>query len=484
MSDRPKDLQPGWAIYTRLSEDRDGTQTATARQEADARKLAADRDWTVSEVFTDVDLSAFNRRVRRPGFEQLLDALAAGRVAGVITWKLDRLTRQPRDLERLLDALEHGGAGLASVHDPVDVSGPMGLAMLRIGVVMANVESSNISIRGRRKAEELARAGAPTTGGTRAFGYTKDRRGLVDAEARQIREAASRVLAGESTRGIARAWNDAGVPTPTGGTWVPGVVARLLRAPLIAGLRSHRGDVVAEGAWPAIIDRDTHDQLRLALDPATRRTTRGRPRTYLLSGGIARCAVCGAALVSRPREDGRRRYVCARGPGLPGCGAIAIMADDLEQVITEAVIARLASPTFAVEITTARQGDERGDLLRDHADAERRLEQLAADYYADGGLSRGEYEAARRVLVERIERLTDRLARLGGAGVIATLPQGEDALRAAWQAGSIDWRRQVIAAAVERVTISRAVRGRNTFDPSRVGVTWREQRNDELSDAA
>jgi DNA invertase Pin-like site-specific DNA recombinase len=484
MTAKPKDLQLGWAIYTRLSEDRDGTQTATARQEADARKLAADRDWTVSEVFTDVDLSAFNRRVKRPGFEHLLEALAGGRVAGVITWKLDRLTRQPRDLERLLDALEQGRAGLASVHDPVDVSGPMGLAMLRIGVVMANVESSNISIRGRRKAEELARAGAPTTGGTRAFGYTRDRRGLVDAEARLIREAASRILAGESTRGIARAWNEAGVPTPTGGQWVPGVVARLLRAPLIAGLRSHRGDVVAEGAWPAIIDRDTHERLRVELDPAARRTTRGRPRTYLLTGGIARCAVCSSALVSRPREDGRRRYVCAHGPGLPGCGAIAVMADDLEAVITEAVITRIASPTFADEVAAARDGDERGTLLREHADLERRLEQLAADYYADGGLTRNEYEAARRVIVERIERTGDRLTRLGGAGVIATLPRGEDALRGAWQAASIDWRRQLVAAAINRVTIDRAVRGRNKFDPRRLGVTWRDQRNDQLSDAA
>jgi site-specific DNA recombinase len=188
--------------------------------------------------------------------------------------------------------------------------------------------------------------------------------------------------------------------------------------------------------------------------------------------------------VSRPREDGRRRYVCARGPGLPGCGAIAIMADDLEQVIAEAVIARLASPTFLDEVAAARDGDERGTLLREHGELERRLEQLAADYYAAGGLTRGEYDAARRVLVDRIEGVSSRLARLGGAGVMATLPRGEEALRAAWEAGSIDWRRQLVAAVLERVTIDRAVRGRNRFDPRRLSLTWREQRDDELSDAA
>jgi site-specific DNA recombinase len=474
-----------WAIYTRLSEDRDGNQTATARQEQDARKLAAERGWTIGEVFTDVDLSAFNRRVRRAGFERLLEALTDGRYAGVITWKLDRLTRQPRDLERILDALEAGGAGLASVHDPVDVSGPMGLAMLRIGVVMANVESSNISIRGRRKAEELALAGAAVTGGTRAFGYTRDRREFVDVEAQLIRDAAALVLAGESTRAVARHWNEIGIPTPTGGTWVPHVVARILRSPLIAGLRSHRGEVVATGAWPAIIDQDTHERLTVALDPATRRTTgRGRPRTYLLAGGLVRCDRCGEALVSRPREDGRRRYVCASGPGLKGCGGITIMADELEQVIAEAAIARLSSPGFAAEVANARQGDERGGLLREHGELEGRLEELAADYYAAGGLTRSEYDAARTALVTRMERTASRLARLGGAGVLTAIPRGEEALRAAWTAGSVDWRRRLLTAVIERVTVGSAVRGRNQFDVDRVGVVWREQRDDELSDAA
>jgi site-specific DNA recombinase len=343
-----------YAIYTRLSESRDGEQTATGRQEADARTLATERGWEIGEVYSDVDLSAFNRRVRRPGFEQLVADLAAGKHAGLLVWKLDRLVRQPRDLERVLDALEAGGAGLASVHDPVDVSGPMGLAMLRIGVVMASVESSNISIRTKRKAEELARAGSRVTGGTRAFGYSKDRRALIEREADAIRIAADGVLAGDSTRGIARRWNESGITTPTGGEWVPNVVARLLRAPLIAGLRAHRGVVVADGEWPAIIDRDTHDRLVVALDPRSRRTTgAGRPRSYLLSGGTARCSRCGEPLVARPSATGRRRYVCAKIPGRPGCGGIAIGADDLEAVIAEALLARLASPTFAIELGEA-----------------------------------------------------------------------------------------------------------------------------------
>jgi Resolvase, N terminal domain len=52
-----------WGIYARLSDDKGAEQTATARQIADCRRLAADRGWAVAEahVYEDVDLSAFKR---------------------------------------------------------------------------------------------------------------------------------------------------------------------------------------------------------------------------------------------------------------------------------------------------------------------------------------------------------------------------------------------------------------------------------------
>ncbi len=55
------------AIYTRLSRDlSDGTQSSTDRQERLCRAHVEARDWVVDEVFCDVDLSAFDRKVSRP----------------------------------------------------------------------------------------------------------------------------------------------------------------------------------------------------------------------------------------------------------------------------------------------------------------------------------------------------------------------------------------------------------------------------------
>jgi hypothetical protein len=62
-------------VYARISEDRDGQQTATARQMQDAREFAVRKGWEIVDTFEDVDLSAYNTRVKRPEFERMLDAL-------------------------------------------------------------------------------------------------------------------------------------------------------------------------------------------------------------------------------------------------------------------------------------------------------------------------------------------------------------------------------------------------------------------------
>jgi hypothetical protein len=48
----------GIGLYTRISEDIDGAGLGVARQEADCRKLASLRGWTVGSVYTDNDVSA------------------------------------------------------------------------------------------------------------------------------------------------------------------------------------------------------------------------------------------------------------------------------------------------------------------------------------------------------------------------------------------------------------------------------------------
>jgi site-specific DNA recombinase len=240
----------------------------------------------------------------------------------------------------------------------------------------------------------------------------------------------------------------------------------------ISGQRSYRGEIVAKGDWEPIITPDESARLRALLtDPA--RLTRRTVRRYLLSGGLLRCRLCEAALVARPRVDGARRYVCAKGPGKPGCGGVAILAEPLEALIAEAVLYRLDTPELAAGLAGASMPDdnaERSALALDRA----QLQELAGAY---GGrqITFPEYLAARKPIEARIEAAQRRITRATGTEAIAPYVGNSGALRAAWNDPDLGLTRQraIVAAVLDRAYVGRGLRGRTRFDPDRIEPLWR-----------
>src|SRR5690242_18400057 len=92
-------------VYLRISDDSAGEAKGVARQREDCTALAAVRRWE-PVIYEDNDVSAFRRGVVRPEFERMLADLKAGQIRGIVVYDLDRLARQPRDLERVIDLYE------------------------------------------------------------------------------------------------------------------------------------------------------------------------------------------------------------------------------------------------------------------------------------------------------------------------------------------------------------------------------------------
>jgi hypothetical protein len=67
------------------------------------------------------------------------------------------------------------------------------------------------------------------------------------------------------------------------------------------------------------------------------------------------------------------------------------------------------------------------------------------------------------------ERHQEAVARLQNGRVVAAVPRN---LRAVWGKLSLDRRRAILAAVIERIEIHRQGRGKN-FDPASVVVRWR-----------
>ena len=117
----------------------------------------------------------------------------------------------------------------------------------------------------------------------------------------------------------------------------------MLGSARIAGLREHKGEVVAKAEWPGIISKAESAKIRARLADPERRTNKAA-RRYLL-GGLLTCGCCGEQLVARPRSGGQRRYACAKGPGFSGCGKTYIAAEPVEGVCRRtAILDRLDSP--------------------------------------------------------------------------------------------------------------------------------------------
>lgn len=452
------------AIYTRLSHDPDGSSTATARQEQDCRQLAESRGWAVSSVYQDNDTSAFQRKVRRPEFERLITDLLADELDVVIAWRSDRLVRQPRDLERFLDACESRKASFMSCTEP-EFAGSSGLLILRMLVAFANHESGVKSERVARKCKERAEVGLPPTGGGRMFGYDATGMHLVPAEAGLIRAAARRIIAGESIGSIIDEWNVAAVAQPKGGKrWTVSNVRRCFTSPRLCGLRAYQGQILGPGGqWPQILDEATWKRFQVALE----RPKQAKRSKYLLSG-LLRCGRCGAVLHGARRGRPVREVYSCPPKRAGGCQGVAIKADFADLEVVERVLHRLGSADLdAVIAGTHTDGTE---LLTQLRDDEASLEQLAKDHYVEELLSRPEYLAAKAGLDERLE--VTRRALNKASSPLSALPRGEDQLRAAWTKRAVPWRRAVLSAAVEEIVVQSAGRSPK-LDPNRIQVRWR-----------
>jgi DNA invertase Pin-like site-specific DNA recombinase len=437
------------------------------RQEADCRALAKAKGYRVVEVFVDDDVSAYDGRWR-PAYERLLAGLRAGGFDAVVAWKLDRLTRGGiRGLTSLLEALDGGGASLVAVHDHIDTTSAMGEGVAGLIASMAKAESENLSVRSRRKKDELAAKGLPA-GYCRAFGYTDNGMTIDEAEAALLRDAARRVLSGESTTTIASQWNERGLRTPRRGSlWNATVLRKVLTNPRAAGLRVHRGEVVGEAAWPSILGRATHERLVAHFaDPGRRQ--KNPPRRALLTGFI-KCGSCGGPLF----RDGTTDYPvfrCRAQPGASSCGVI-VAAAHVEALVTEAVMLRLEGPGLARALR-AREHEADDTAARELAEAEGRLGDLA-ETWAAGEITRAEWLTARRAVEARIETARRKLARTSERDALDAYAAQDAPLRAAWPQLSRDQRRAILAAVLDRVIIVPAGANRRRFNPERVTIEWR-----------
>jgi site-specific DNA recombinase len=484
------------AIYARISDDRqDGA--GVDRQLEDCRALVKRERWQAMEPFVDGSTSAFNGKVR-PRYEALIAAVKAGEVNRIVVWHIDRLYRQPRELEDVIDLADAGRVQVVTVRaGDLNLGTDAGITMARVAVAFANQESRDKSKRVKRAKQQARDKGLPS-GGPRPFGWAatwvleagNKRRVLTEdpREAALIRTAVADLLAGASLAVVARRWNEAKVPqTQTGrSNWTAQLVRQVVSNPRLAGLIGHRvlkpaGDgvgqrylpwaVVGEASWPRIVDRTQWEQLQALL--AHRGVNGHMPRRRSLLTGLVTCSTCGATMVraggrGRGADGGVRKvWRCMGRGGRHG----SIDATGLEALLTEATLQRADTASLATMVRQqGRQGKQAAALVAQLKDLERLMDENAASFAA-GRLPIRAFEHASAEIQQKQKALQGRLGSLTATTALEPYAGRRGVLRATWPNLSTDQQRAIIAAALGRVTVSPVLTpGRPSFDRARVQI--------------
>ena len=291
-------------------------------------------------IDTYADKAISGRSDNRPSFQRMMRDARTGKFDYVLAWKSSRMGRNM--LEAMINdaALREQGVTTIYVEEDFEdnAAGRFALRnMMNVNQFYSEALAEDV------KRGMMDNAKKCMVNGKVSYGFRKGSDGryeIIPEEAEIIREIYFRIIDGWQQRDILADLNLRGIRTHGGNEWARQSFGTLLRNEQYIGVYSYNG-IRIEGGIPAILDRQTFEEVQTIL--TTKKNPRGRQRNvedYLLTGKLF-CGNCGKPMVGicGTSRSGERHYyyLCQGKHNKLGCDKKNERKEKIEQAVINAV---------------------------------------------------------------------------------------------------------------------------------------------------
>jgi site-specific DNA recombinase len=414
--------------YCRVSTEEQATDNhySLDNQEQRAADLAKSKGWRVVRVEKDV---ASGKDTNRRGYQELIGAIDKGQIDCVVVYRLDRLSRNVRDVYDFLDLIKERDIAFVSITEGFDTTTAMGRAMLGVAAVFAQLTREMIAENVKDGLMRRAQAGLYNGNQCGPYGYQYGKANnnlvVVPEDAERVREIFT--LFADRKWGankIASYLNESGVPSREGRQWSTATIRVILRQPAYIGkIRWH--DQVFDGKHDPIISQELWDAAQALINERRRVPSRAHSSDHLLSG-IAECGACGKKLTGHhgpKKSDGSRHvsYSHYHDVQREACKSFHKSAPKLEAAVIGEVrkaaesgtLEKMAADEIRKELakTTAPLKDRRQSLILELAEMQSTFNSWA-DRLDKKTITEDQFASQNKRLVDRESRLKNELTEI------------------------------------------------------------------------
>ncbi|BAU27949.1 site-specific DNA recombinase [Aneurinibacillus soli] len=373
------------AIYVRVSTDEQAKEGfSIPAQKARLTQYVQSQDWDIFDYYIEEGVSA--KDTNRPELQRMMHDISHRKVDIVLVYRLDRLTRSVLDLYQLLQDFEKHGVKFKSATEVYDTTSAIGRLFLTLVAALAQWERENLAERVRFGMEQMARQ-ERRPGGPPPFGFELVNQKLVinEKEAVVVRFIYDRYLQGTGMVSIAVECNQLGYRTKKGNEFKRTAIFDILNNPAYYGalrwnykdygdgtkLNASKDWILLEGVYPAIIEKETFEQVQLIMQRKRSMHPRQVSSTYVFSG-LLRCARCGGSMVGHTvsKKSGYviRQYLC-QNVKFKKCNCPALTDYFVEEAFTER-LDQITDSYSTVAKTTQKSSHKKERSEQDRLEAE------------------------------------------------------------------------------------------------------------------